>query len=109
MKGGDMKKDDELQNWVDDRLAGRVAEDSWEPDVLRGLDRLRERRGLVGRRRRSWLWIAAGTAAACLPLMAFPVTRTLAQHCVSACVSESGKVREFFMGKAAGSGPSIVF
>ena len=64
---------------------------------------------MEGKRRRSWLWIAAGTAATCLPLMAFPVTRTFAQHCVSACVSESGKVREFLLGKEAGSGPSIVF
>lgn len=106
-----MKKDDELDvgHWVDDRLAGRIPEGSWEPDVLRGLDRLRERRGLEGTRRRSWLWVAAGTAAACLPLMAFPVTRTFAQHCVSACVSESDKVREFFIGKDAGSVPNIVF
>jgi thiol-disulfide isomerase/thioredoxin len=104
-----MKKDDELGNWVNHRLSGRIPESSWEPDVLRGLARLRERRRLEGRRRHSWLWIAAGTAAACLPLMAFPVTRTLAQHCVSACVSESGKVREFFIGKAAGSVPNISF
>ncbi len=106
-----MRRDDELDvgRWVDDRLAGRIPEDSWEPDVLRGLARIRKRRGVEDGRRRSWLWVVAGTAAACLPLMAFPVTRTLAQHCVSACVSESGKVREFFTGKEAGSGARIVF
>jgi peroxiredoxin len=111
MKGGFMKNDDEMDavRWVDDRLAGRIAEGEWEPDVLRGLARLRERRGLESGRRRSLLWVLAGTAAACLPLMAFPVTRTFAQHCVSACVSESGKVRGFLLGKEAGSGPRIVF
>jgi peroxiredoxin len=41
--------------------------------------------------------------------MAFPVTRTLAQNCVSACVSESGRLRKFFTGHEKTSGPSIVF
>jgi len=97
----------DVGRWVDERLAGRIPDGTWEPDVLRGLARLRERRGVKGRR--NWLWVVAGTAAACLPLMAFPFTRTFAQHCVSACVSESGRVREFFMGKDVASGPRIVF
>jgi peroxiredoxin len=99
----------DLGRWVDDRLAGRLPGEEWQPNVLRGLVQLRERRGLDRNRRRSVLWIAVGTVAACVPLMAFSGTRTLAQNCVSACVSESGKLREFFMGKEKTSGPSIVF
>jgi peroxiredoxin len=111
MKWDDMKKDDEVDvgRWVDDRLASRIPVDSWEPNVLRGLDQLRARRGLERSRRRGLLWVAAATALACLPLMAFPVTRAFAQHCVSACVSESGKLREFLKWNEAGLDPRIVF
>jgi peroxiredoxin len=106
-----MKRDDELDlgRWVDDRLAGRVPDEAWEPNVLRGLAQFQDRRGLHGHRRSSLLWVAAGTAAACLPLMAFPVTRTLAKNCVSACVSQSDKLRGFFTGKDKATGPRIVF
>src|SRR5579863_1983548 len=111
MKGGGMKKDDDMDigRWVDDRLAGRIPGDSWEPDVRRGLARLREGRRL----NRGWghnlLWVAAGSAAVCLPLMAFPVTRAVAQHCVSACVTQSGRLRELFMGKEPEAAPRLVF
>ena len=39
----------------------------------------------------------AGTAATSVGLMAFPETRAFAQRCASACVSESGRVRQFFL------------
>jgi cytochrome c biogenesis protein CcmG/thiol:disulfide interchange protein DsbE len=104
MKGGSMKKDDEMDvgRWVDDRLAARISEDSWEPNVLRGLAQFRERRGLNRSRGRSLLWVVAGTAAGCLPLVAFPVTRAFAQHCMSACVTESSRLRELFIGQVPG-------
>jgi peroxiredoxin len=112
MKGAEMRSDDELDvgRWVDGLLAERNPDDAWEPDVRRSLAQLHERRAVQGRRRRSLFWASVGTVAACLPLMAFPATRTLAQHCVSACAVQSGKLREFFMGKDTGSsGPRIVF
>src|ERR1035438_8416923 len=110
MKGGGMKKDDErdVDRWVDDCLAARIPGESWEPDVLRGLAHFRERRALKRSRGRGALWVAVGAAAACLPLMAFPVSRAFAQHCMSACVTESGKMREFFLGKETGSVPRLV-
>jgi peroxiredoxin len=102
-----MRKDDEMDlgRWVDDRLAGRIPDAEWQPNVLRGLAQLRERRGP----RRRVLWVAAGAAAVCLPLMAFPMTRTFAKNCVSACVSESGRLRDFFTGKHDTSGPRLVY
>jgi peroxiredoxin len=111
MKGDGMKKDDELDvgRWVDDRLAARIPGDSGEPNLLRGLAQFRERRGLNRGRGRSLLWVVAGTAAACLPLMAFPVTRAFAQHCMSACVTQSSKLRQLFIGKDTGLGPQLVF
>jgi peroxiredoxin len=104
-----MKKDDEMDvgRWVDDSLAARIPEDSWEPNVPRGLAQFRERRGLNGGRGRSLLWVVAGTAAACLPLVAFPVTRAFAQHCMSACVTESSRLRELLIGQAPV--PKLVF
>jgi peroxiredoxin len=100
-----MKKDDgiEVGRWVDDLLVARIPGSAWEPNVLRGLAQLRERRGLDRGRRRRVLWVVTGAAMACLPLMAFPVTRAFAQHCMSACVTQSGKLRELFMGKETGS------
>ena len=102
-----MKSDNEVDvsRWVDERLAARSPDPEWQPNVLRGLAKLSERRNP----RRRFLWVAAGAAAACLPLMAFPVTRTLAQNCVSACVSESGRLREFFTGKQDTSSPRLAY
>ena len=106
-----MKKHDQLDvdRWVDDRLTARLPADSWEPDVSRGLSKFRERRAVKRSRGSGLLWVAAGTTAACLPLLAFPVTRAIAQHCMSACVTESGKLREFFLGTETGSLPRLVF
>jgi peroxiredoxin len=89
-----MKRDDEtdLGRWVDERLAGRIPDAEWQPNVLRGLAQLRERRSP----RRRVLWTGLAGAAVCLPLMAFPITRTFAKNCVSVCVSESGKFRDLF-------------
>jgi peroxiredoxin len=89
-----MKRDDEMDlgRWVDERLAGRMPDAEWQPNVLRGLAQLRERRSP----RRRFLSVGVGAAAVCLSLMAFPFTRTFAKNCVSACVSESGRFREFF-------------
>src|SRR5579863_534198 len=102
-----MKKDDEvdLGRWVDERLAGRVPDAEWQPNVLHGLAQLRERRSP----RRRVLWTGLAGAAVCMPLMAFPVTRTFAKNCVSACVSESGRFREFFTGKQDASSPRLVY
>lgn len=99
----------DVGRWVDDHLAARIPDNSWEPNVLQGLAQLRERLGIQGQRRRSVLWAAVATVAACLPLMALPATKAFAQHCVSACAAQSGRLREFLMGKDAGSAPRIVF
>jgi peroxiredoxin len=106
-----MKRDDEMDlgRWVDERLAGRIPESAWQPDVVRGLAQLRRRRSLDSQPRRRFLWVAVGGVAICLPLMAFPVTRTLAKNCVSACVSESDRFRELFAGKEKTSGPHLVY
>jgi peroxiredoxin len=111
MKGVGMKKDDgmDVGRWVDERLAARIPADLWEPNMHRGLAQLRERRGSNRSRGHGLLWVALGTAAACLPLMAFPVTRAFAQHCMSACVTQSGKLRELFIARDIGSSPHLVF
>src|SRR5581483_12362240 len=76
--------------WVDKRMGAVAPEASWEPAVQRGLARFRQQRAETGTPRRRWMWVTAGTAVACVSLMATPVTRAFAQRCVSACVSESG-------------------
>ena len=90
-------------NWADERLAQLGPDEAWQPDVHRGLARLREQRQRAGRRGRRWIWMTAGATAACVTLMATPVTRAFAQRCVSACVSETGWVRQLLMVRAVAS------
>jgi cytochrome c biogenesis protein CcmG/thiol:disulfide interchange protein DsbE len=87
-----MDETPELSHWVESRLAARAPDPAWEPSALRGLEQFHLRRDRQTSRRRSTFRIAAGTVALCLPLMAIPATRSFAQHCVSACVTESTRI-----------------
>lgn len=80
--------------WVDDRLAILNSGEEWQPDVHQGMARFRARRETSRRRGRTWAWVAAGSLAACVSLMATPVTRAFAQRCLSACVNETSWVRQ---------------
>ncbi|HEY3826965.1 MAG TPA: TlpA disulfide reductase family protein [Bryobacteraceae bacterium] len=97
--------------WVEDRLAARIPGDSWEPDAVHALAVLQARRVMRNREGRSLLVAAVAMAGVCLPLMALPATRVFAQHCVSACVTQSDRFRDFFLGRAAESAqaPRLVF
>lgn len=87
-----------MDAWVDERLETLAPEAAWEPDLQRGLARFRRQRTGGHSRSRRWMWVTAGTAAACLSLMATPVTRAFAERCVSACVSESGFLHSLLAG-----------
>ena len=96
-----MDSNHEQQNvgaWVDSRLEALAPKPTWEPDLQHGLARFRREQPRASRRVRRWMWMTAGTAAACLSLMATPVTRAFAQRCVSACVSESGFLHSLLVG-----------
>ena len=97
-----------LGSWVDGRLEALSLEPTWEPDMQRGLVRFRRDRFRATGRGRRWMWVAASTAAACLSLMATPVTRAFAQRCVSACVSESGWVHSLLV-SVTRPGASVAF
>jgi len=86
------------ERWTNERLASLNPGAEWEPNVARGLALLRDRRHPEKRRRaKKYSWLAGGIAVG-VPLMAMPATRALAHRCVSACVSESGWVRELVTG-----------
>lgn len=87
----------DTNRWIDDRLIALTPESEWQPDLARGLARLRERRRAGGRIQR-WAWIATAAVATAVSLAAFPVTRAFAQRCVSACASESSWVHELLVG-----------
>src|SRR5690348_15740513 len=99
------RKDEEVEvgQWVEERLDTLSPEGLRQPDVQSGLARLRESRQRAAGRSRRWLWLTASAAAACVTLMATPVTRAFAQRCVSACVSETGWVRQLLLVKPAAS------
>jgi len=99
----------DVNRWTNDRLAGFRPDYDWQPDLSGGFARLQQRRDAQRGRRRRWAWVAGGTVAAGLPLMALPVTRTIAQRCVSACVAESAAVRGLFAGESFGSASSSTY
>jgi peroxiredoxin len=110
MKEGDMEKNNEdVGRWVDERVAALRPAGAWQPNVSRGRALLRERSEVESRPRRRWGWAIAAVVTAGLPLMAFPVTRAFAQRCVSACVGESGWVRQFWAGKPSSAPPILTF
>jgi cytochrome c biogenesis protein CcmG/thiol:disulfide interchange protein DsbE len=97
----------ELSRWTEDRLAALRPDGEWDPNVARGLALLRERQRVEHRGAKRYAWLTAAVVATCVPLMAMPATRALAQRCVSACVNQSGWVRDLLTGNMPG--PSTVF
>jgi peroxiredoxin len=98
-----METNNDSSRWVDERLDTLNSPAEWHPDSARALARLREQRGASSRRARRLAWLGAGTAAASVSLMAFPVTRAFAQRCAAACVSESTRVSQFLLTSFTGA------
>jgi peroxiredoxin len=77
----------QMGRWVDERLDVLRPAGDWQPDIVAGLARLRERRVGESGRGRGWTWAAAAAAtAACFVLMAFPAPRAAAQRFCAACL-----------------------
>jgi thiol-disulfide isomerase/thioredoxin len=74
--------DNNDSRWVDDHLAKLGPDDNWQPDVERGLARMRTP---VKSRGQKWLWAGTAVLASGAGLMAFPSPRAIAHKCVSAC------------------------
>jgi cytochrome c biogenesis protein CcmG/thiol:disulfide interchange protein DsbE len=100
--------DENNDQWVEDRLAALRPDGAWQPDTSRAFARFRERREKVTNRKRRWGWLVAGTVVAGLPLMALPSSRAFAQRCVSACVEQSNRVYDLFVGHLWNAAPSSV-
>jgi peroxiredoxin len=106
-----MERNDErnVDRTISERLTPLRANGDWQPDFERGLAMLRQRRTAMSGRRWRWPLLATGVVAACLLIMAFPVTRTFAGRCVSACVQDTAAVRGFLLGRASQPAPSSTF
>jgi peroxiredoxin len=87
---------------IAERFGSLNPDAAWQPNLTAGLARLNEQRAARKGRTRGRVLLASGIAAVCLPVMAFPVTRAFAAHCVSACVTGSSAVRAFLLGGASG-------
>jgi peroxiredoxin len=94
---------------IAERFGSLGADDTWQPELSAGLARLNEQRAARRSRTRRRALLASGFAAACLPVMAFPVTRAFAAHCVSACVTGTSAVRQFLLGSAPGRSASTTY
>jgi peroxiredoxin len=105
----DTNDQSEVDRMIAERFSNLRADGKWQPNLQRGLALLRERRVAISGRKRRWGLITAGALAACLPIMAFPVTRAFAERWVSACVQESASVRQFLLGNVSGPSASSTY
>lgn len=99
----------DVDRMIAERLSPLNTNGGWQPDFEHGLAMLRERRAAMSGRKRRCALVAIGSVAACLAIMAFPVTRTFAGRCVSACVQDSAAVRQFFLGRPLSPTPSSTY
>ena len=97
----DRNEQSDLDRNIAQELSGFRADAEWQPSLGRGLAILQERRAVSRERRRRWSFLAAGVAAACLPIAAFPAARTFAARCVTACVQETAAVRARLLGRTS--------
>lgn len=95
----DTSDESEVDRMIAERFSSFRADGNWHPNLERSLALLRQRRAATNGRRRRWALVATGALAACLSIVAFPVTRALAERCVSACVQETAAVRQLLLGK----------
>src|SRR4051812_21821379 len=105
----DTNNENEVDRMITERFSTLRAERDCRPSIERGLSLLKDRRAATRTRKRRWTFVAASTVAAVIPVMAFPVTRALAQRCVSACVEETAIVRQLLLGKTASLTPSSTY
>lgn len=96
----------EIDRAIGEQFSDFRASDDWRPDVQRGLDLLRRQ---DRRRRPHWSWLAAGALAACIPIVALPATRSVAERAVSACVTETLAVRRALFGGSANATAQSTF
>jgi peroxiredoxin len=84
-----MEKHDEASDarWTEERMATLTPDAQWEPNVARGLARLRAGTDSGRPRRHRWTWIAVGATAAAVFVMATPMARALAERCGELLVS----------------------
>ena len=105
----DINDESEVDRMIVERFSPLHADSDWHPDVQRGLSLLRDRRAPANGRKRGWAFIAAGLVVASVPIMAFPVTRAIAQRYVSACVQETAVVRQLLLRNTRTSAPSSTY
>jgi peroxiredoxin len=83
----DSNNDTNTGQWAEDRLASLRSNAEWQPDTARGLSLLREGRTATALHAKRRAWTAAAMTAACVAILAFPLTRAFAQRCVDACAA----------------------
>jgi thiol-disulfide isomerase/thioredoxin len=80
-------RDENTSRWLSDRLSTLQPDASWQPDTAHGLAQFREGRRLRRARVRRRFSVVIGSAAVILAVLAFPMTRSLAEKYATACVS----------------------
>jgi peroxiredoxin len=94
----DTSDESAVDRMIAERFSTLRGDTDWHPNVQRGLSLLKHKRAATDARKRRQTLIAACVLAAAIPVTAFPITRALAQRCVSACVEETAVVRQLLLG-----------
>jgi peroxiredoxin len=84
-----MEKHNDLRvsNWVNERLALLGPSSEWQPNAVRGLERVRERQFNGNPLRRRWVWAAVAVAGLALCVAVLPQPRVLAYRCLDCSVA----------------------
>lgn len=88
-------RDEDTSRWLSDRLSTLRPNANWQPDTTQGLAQFREGRRLRRLSVRRRLSIAVGFTAVVLVVLAFPMTRSLAERYATACVSLFGHLSSY--------------
>lgn len=76
----------EINDWVHERMSALNSENTWQPNVRAGFERLTNL-GSTAKwlGRRTILLAAAATAAICLSVLAYPSPKVFARRCINEC------------------------
>ena len=74
----------EIERWVDDRLATLTELENWQPNTTRAFEALTARSDGRPNRHRPWIFAVTAAAVIYCTLLAFPITRVFAERCVDA-------------------------
>ena len=83
----DTNKQNDISNWVDERMSALTPDDNWQPNAAAGLVRWRELRSTRHWSARTLIWAAATIGILAAFMITLPSPQVLAHKCVECSVA----------------------